>query len=377
MWCVRSWRRAWRREEYREGVSDGSGPESCETGPIGPPVSYRPPMAVATAVVAYDDAELLDIACVTTTLATATRFLTGEHTAHSDAPPDTTSDRAGYDIRLLTVGGRPVTARPGLRLEAHGALERDTGPVDTLVVVGGYGHLRAAHDDVLVAHVRRLARQARRVASVCTGASVLAAAGLLDGRRATTHWRHAATLAARYPRAQVEPSVLYVQDGTVYTAAGSAAGIDLGLHLVRQDYGSAIANQVARRMVVPPHRDGGQSQFVAAAMPSRDGSLAPIMEWASARLDQPLDAAALARKGRMSLRTLARRFEHQAGTTPHQWLTHQRVLTAQRLLETSDASVERVAELAGFATPETLRHHFRRRVGTSPVAYRRRFAQSV
>ena len=155
---------------------------------------------------------------------------------------------------------------------------------------------------------------------------------------------------------QVEPSVLYVEDGSVYTAAGSAAGIDLGLHLVRQDYGSDIANQVARRMVVPPHRDGGQSQFVATAMPPPDGSLAPIMEWASGRLDQPLDAATLARKGRMSMRTLARRFEAQAGTTPHQWLTHQRVLAAQRLLETSDASIERVAELSGFTTPETLRH---------------------
>ena len=214
--------------------------------------------------------------------------------------------------------------------------------------------------------------------SVCSGAFVLAAAGLLDGKRATTHWRHAATLAAKYPNVRVEPSVLYVQDDRVYTAAGSAAGIDLGLHLVRQDYGSAIANQVARRMVVPPHRDGGQAQFVATAMPrAADGSLAPIMEWASGRLDQPLDAATLARKGRMSLRTLARRFEAQAGTTPHQWLTHQRVLAAQRLLETSDASIERVAELSGFTTPETLRHHFRRRVGTSPGAYRRRFAQSA
>jgi AraC family transcriptional activator FtrA len=228
--------------------------------------------------------------------------------------------------------------------------------------------LRAAH------------RRGARLMSVCSGAFVLAAAGLLDGKRATTHWRHAGKLAAKYPNVQVEPSVLYVQDDRVYTAAGSAAGIDLGLHLVRQDYGSAIANQVARRMVVPPHRDGGQSQFVADALPAApkgDGTLAPIMEWASGRLDQPLDAATLARKARMSPRTLARRFETQAGTTPHQWLTHQRVLAAQRLLETSNASIERVAELSGFATPETLRHHFRRRVGTSPVAYRRRFAQSA
>jgi AraC family transcriptional activator FtrA len=225
--------------------------------------------------------------------------------------------------------------------------------------------LRAAH------------RRGARLLSICSGAFVLAAAGLLDGRRATTHWLHAAKLAARYPKVQVEPSVLYVESGRIFTAAGSAAGIDLGLHIVRQDYGSDIANQVARRMVVAPHRDGGQAQFVASAMPPVDGSLAPLMEWASSRLDQPLTAESLAKKGRMSLRTLARRFEAQAGTTPHQWLTHQRVLSAQRLLETSDASIDRVAELAGFVTAETLRHHFRQRVGTSPMAYRRRFAQRM
>ncbi len=245
------------------------------------------------------------------------------------------------------------------------------------IVIPNWRDLDETPPPAMLAALRAAHKRGARLLSVCSGAFVLAAAGLLDGRRATTHWRHAAKLAANYPNAQVEPSVLYVQDGTIYTAAGSAAGIDLGLHLVRQDYGSDIANQVARRMVVPPHRDGGQSQFVAAAMPAPDGSLAPIMEWASARLDQPLDAAALASKARMSLRTLARRFESQAGTTPHQWLTHQRVLAAQRLLETSDASIERVAELSGFATPETLRHHFRRRVGTSPMAYRRRFARSA
>ena len=162
--------------------------------------------------------------------------------------------------------------------------------------------------------------------------------------------------------------MLYVEDGQVYTAAGSAAGIDLSLHIVRQDYGSDIANQVARRMVVPPHREGGQAQFVAVAMSPVDGSLAPLMDWAGARLDQPIAAADLARKGRMSLRTLARRFETRAGTTQHQWLTHQRVLAAQRLLETRVRRSIVWPSLSGFATPETLRFHCRQRVGTSPAA---------
>jgi AraC family transcriptional activator FtrA len=282
-----------------------------------------------------------------------------------------------YDFAVVSFDRPPLRATGGVRV-------LPTHPVRTLaragtVVIPNWRNLDETPPPAMLDAVRAAHRRGARLMSVCSGAFVLAAAGLLDGRRATTHWRHAGTLAARYPGVQVEPSVLYVEDDRIYTAAGSAAGIDLGLHLIRQDYGSAIANQVARRMVVPPHRDGGQSQFVAEAMPATgpaDGTLAPILEWASGRLDQPLDVATLARKARTSPRTLARRFESQAGTTPHQWLTHQRVLAAQRLLETSTASIERVAELSGFATPETLRHHFRRRVGTSPAAYRRRFAQA-
>jgi len=280
-----------------------------------------------------------------------------------------------YDFAVVSYDRPPLRATGGVRV-------LPTHSVATLakagtIVIPNWRDLDEAPPPAMLAALRAAHRRGARLLSVCSGAFVLAAAGLLDGRRATTHWRHAAKLAAKYPAVRVEPSVLYVEDQRVYTAAGSAAGIDLGLHLIRQDYGSAIANQVARRMVVPPHRDGGQAQFVATAMPAPDGSLAPLMEWASGKLDQPLDAATLARKGRMSARTLARRFAEQAGTTPHQWLTHQRVLAAQRLLETSRASIERVAELSGFATPETLRHHFRRRVGTSPGAYRRRFAQSA
>jgi AraC family transcriptional activator FtrA len=280
-----------------------------------------------------------------------------------------------YDFAVVSYDPAPLRATGGVRVEpTHG--------VGTLaragtIVIPNWRDIDEAPPPAMLRALRAAHARGARLMSVCSGAFVLAAAGLLDGQRATTHWRLTGELQRRYPHAQVEPSALYVESNRLFTAAGSAAGIDLGLHVVRQDYGSAIANQVARRMVVPPHRDGGQSQFVATAMPSAGGSLAPLMEWATARLDQPLTADALARKGRMSLRTLARRFESQAGTTPHQWLTHQRVLAAQRLLETSDASIDRVAELSGFATPETLRYHFRQRVGTSPVLYRRRFAQSV
>lgn len=280
-----------------------------------------------------------------------------------------------YDFAVVSYDMPPLRATGGVRvLPTHSV--RILARAGT-IVIPNWRDLDEAPPPAMLSALRAAHRRGARLLSVCSGAFVLAAAGLLDGRRATTHWRHAPKLAARYPAVRVEPSVLYIEDQRVYTAAGSAAGIDLGLHLVRQDYGAAIANQVARRMVVPPHRDGGQAQYVATAVPAPEGSLAPLMEWASGRLDQPLDAATLARKGRMSPRTLARRFAEQAGTTPHRWLTHQRVLAAQRLLETSRASIERVAELSGFATPETLRHHFRRRVGTSPGAYRRRFAQSA
>lgn len=280
-----------------------------------------------------------------------------------------------YDMVTVSFDAPPLTATGGVRvLPSHSV--RMLAKAGT-IVIPNWPRLGDAPPAAMLDAVRAAYKRGARLLSICSGAFVLAAAGLLDGRRATTHWMHAGKLAARFPKVQVEPSVLYVESGRIFTAAGSAAGIDLGLHIVRQDYGSDIANQVARRMVVAPHRDGGQAQFVASAMPPVEGSLAPLMEWASARLDQPLTAESLAKKGRMSLRTLARRFESQAGTTPHQWLTHQRVLAAQRLLETSDASIDRVAELAGFVTAETLRHHFRQRVGTSPMAYRRRFAQRL
>jgi AraC family transcriptional regulator, transcriptional activator FtrA len=211
---------------------------------------------------------------------------------------------------------------------------------------------------------------------VCTGAFLLGQAGLLDGRRATTHWMWSGDLARRFPAVEVDRDVLFVDGGDgIFTSAGTAAGIDLCLHLVRLDHGAAVANAVARRMVVPPQRDGGQAQFVAAPVPDdcEDDAIGRTMAWAVERVDQSLGVDDLAREAIMSPRTFARRFRAVTGTTPMQWLLRQRVLHAQRLLETTDLPVERVAERSGFGTPAALRVHFRRVAGTSPLAYRRTF----
>jgi AraC family transcriptional regulator, transcriptional activator FtrA len=215
-----------------------------------------------------------------------------------------------------------------------------------------------------------------RLVSVCSGAFLLAHAGLLDGRRATTHWLYTGELAERFPRVEVDQNVLFVDSGEgVYTSAGTAAGIDLCLHIVRLDHGAEVANKVARRMVVPPQRDGGQAQFVDAPVPDvlNDDPIARTIDWVIAHLDEPLTVDDLANRAMLSPRSFARRFRAATGTTPMQWLLRQRVLHAQRLLETSSLSVERVAEQCGFGTATALRVHFRRLVGTTPVAYRRAF----
>jgi transcriptional regulator GlxA family with amidase domain len=216
-----------------------------------------------------------------------------------------------------------------------------------------------------------------RVASICTGAFVLAQAGLLDGRRATTHWAYAEQLAERYPAVTVDPGVLYVDEGDILTSAGVAAGIDLCLHLVRRDHGAEVANAVARRIVVAPHRDGGQAQFVEAPLPVVDDrGLEATRAWAAQRLREPLTVAAMARHAACSERTFARRFRAETGTTPLQWLLRQRVLHARRLLEATDLPVEDVADAAGFGTAASLRSHFRRATATTPLAYRRTFRGS-
>jgi transcriptional regulator GlxA family with amidase domain len=244
---------------------------------------------------------------------------------------------------------------------------------DTVIVPGFDPPAWEPPDDVLDA-LRAAHARGARVGSICTGAFALAAAGLLDGRRATTHWAHAQRLARMHPEVEVDPGVLYIDEGDVVTSAGVAAGIDLCLHLVRRDVGAEAANAVARQIVVAPHRDGGQAQFVDAPLPSADErGLAPTRAWALDRLRDPLTVAAMARHAGCSERSFARRFRAETGTTPLQWLLRERVLHARRLLEATDLPVEDVACEAGFGTAASLRTHFRRSTATSPVAYRRTF----
>ncbi|MFI7588381.1 GlxA family transcriptional regulator [Spongisporangium articulatum] len=224
----------------------------------------------------------------------------------------------------------------------------------------------------------RVLQRGGRVASLCSGAFILARAGLLDGRRATTHWFHADAFADEFPHVELECDVLYVEDGPVVTSAGTAAGIDMCLHLVRQAHGAEAANGIARRMVVPPQRDGGQAQFVRTPVreaPAR--TLAPVLDWARGRLHEDLSVTRLARQAVMSERTFARRFRDETGTTPHQWVQRERIALAEQLLEGGDLAIEEVARRSGFASAAMLRHHFGRRRRTTPGAYRRTFSTSA
>ena len=276
-----------------------------------------------------------------------------------------------YTFKLCAADPPPVRTEAGLLIDTPYGLD-DIRTADTVIVPAAVTEHEQHHE--LLAALRDAHANGARIASICTGAFMLAAAGLLDGKRATTHWAHADELAARYPAIDVDPNVLYVQDGRLLTSAGTAAGIDLCLHLVRQDFGVDIANAVARRMVVPPHRDGGQAQYVDSPLPKCDSeTLGPLLDWALARLDEPLTLPDLARQANISVRTLVRRFTAATGTTPLQWVLAQRVRRAQHLLESSDEPVERIASLAGFGTAANLRQHFTRAVGVAPMHYRRTF----
>ena len=279
-----------------------------------------------------------------------------------------------FDFRVCsTRPGEVLRTTSGLGVTATHPLDAARG-CDLVAIPGG--SVDGPYDPEVLDILRDTVEQGGRVLSVCSGAFQLAAAGLLDGRDCTTHWRYAARLAEERPRACVDLDVLYVEDGPVLTSAGTAAGIDACLHLVRTELGSEEATRIARRMVVPPHRSGGQRQFVETPVPSEPcEGLQDVMEWVAERLDEEHSIPTLARRAAMSERTFARRFTAEVGTTPHKWLTSQRVLRARHLLESTDLDVERIAHESGFATAAVLRHHFQREIGIPPVAYRRAFAK--
>jgi AraC family transcriptional activator FtrA len=277
-----------------------------------------------------------------------------------------------YRFETCAIKGRKVRGQYGLSMNVDGGLERLD--VAGTIVIPGWQGINAKVPPQIIEALRQAYRRGARLLSICSGSFVLAETGLLDGKGATTHWRYSQELQRRYPRIRVDPNVLYVDEGQILTSAGSAAGLDLCLHLVRRDHGPALANQVARRLVIPPHRDGGQAQFLERPVDRRErGSLSSLLDEMSSRLGEPLRVAELAQRAKMSERTLMRRFQAATGMTPGEWITHMRVDNARQLLEGTGLSIEVIAARAGFGTATTLRHHFRNKVGISPVEYRRRF----
>ncbi|GAA3231266.1 helix-turn-helix domain-containing protein [Nonomuraea helvata] len=281
-----------------------------------------------------------------------------------------------YELRICAVDPEATQAQNGFVLHAPYDL-------DALVTAGTVVVPALPSDSVLsgesvdprllealkAAHAR-----GARIVSLCTGAFALAAAGLLDGRRATTHWKYADTLSTRHPRVRVDPDVLYVDEGDVLTSAGRSAGIDLCVHLVRTDFGAEVANRVARRLVVPAHRPGGQAQYIETPVPrTGDDGLAPVLQWAIENMDLRLTVAQMAEHAGLSPRTLVRRFHDATGTTPLRWLQAQRLARVRHLLESTDLSVERISQLCGMGTAGNLRHHFIRSVGVTPREYRHTF----
>ena len=290
-----------------------------------------------------------------------------------------------YDFAV--VAGEPGVLRSdpgGFTLDAACGLAR-LDDADLVVVppatgvchdrLPGYGHYGG--DELpgpLLAALRRAVARGAGVLSVCTGAFILGAAGLLDGRRCTTHWRYTRELAIRFPAATVDPSVLFVDDDPVITSAGSAAGVDACLYLVRKEQGSRVANGIARRMVVPPQRDGGQAQYIDRPFPDEPAdALGDVLEWMERNLDRPVTVGHLAARAHMSPRTFARLFRQETGTTPQRWITGQRILLAQQLLEDTDETVDAIAARTGFGTASVMRHHFRRWRNVTPFRYRTTF----
>jgi AraC family transcriptional activator FtrA len=283
-------------------------------------------------------------------------------------------DAAWYELSVCAEQTAPLPVVGGFSiLAAHGL--GTLAAADT-VIVPGVPDVRAEPSPALVEALQAAHRRGARLVSICSGAFALAGAGLLDGLPATTHWRYAELLAERYPQVQVTPDVLYVDNDTVLTSAGSAAGLDLLLHIVRSDHGAAVANTVARRLVLPPHRDGGQAQFIEVGVRdvTDDDGVARAMAWALDNLAGPITVAAMARQARMSERSFLRNFARQTGTSPIRWLIERRIQASLPLLEGGDASIEQVSAAVGFDSAVTFRHHFGRSMRTSPSAYRRAFA---
>ncbi|MDP9239854.1 MAG: helix-turn-helix domain-containing protein [Actinomycetota bacterium] len=278
-----------------------------------------------------------------------------------------------YDFALCGLRPGPVRTDVGLVIQAEHGLDR-LAQAD-LIVVQSWDDFDAWPPEELLDELRAAVNRGATVMSHCSAAFVLAAAGLLDGRRATTHWMYADRLATLFPAVRVEPDVLYIDEGQILTSAGTAAGIDLSLYVVRREHGPRVANAIARRMVVPAQRDGGQAQFVEAPLTRIGGSaeLVHALDWARSHLDADLSVEALAARAAMSPRTFARHFRAATGTTPHAWVLSQRMARAEELLEAGDLPVETVAHLAGFGSAAALRLHFSRRRGVPPRSYRRAF----
>ncbi|MCD9874459.1 GlxA family transcriptional regulator [Streptomyces guryensis] len=278
-----------------------------------------------------------------------------------------------YEVLTCTVDGQPVRTDADFTVGVeHGPEILDTA--DTVVVASmAIPHIPTELPAEVAAALARI-RPDARIVSICTAAFVLAAAGLLDGRKATTHWCVVDLFRRRYPHVEIDPDVLFVDDGRILTSAGAASGVDVCLHIVRTDHGSELANSVARRCVVPPFRDGGQAQYIEQPVPrSGAASTAATRAWALERLDEALSLADLAGHARMSLRTFARRFNEEVGMSPGRWIVQQRVTRARHLLESSDLSVDQIAGHVGFATGASLRQHLHAAIGVSPQAYRRTF----
>ena len=313
-------------------------------------------------IVTFDSAQILDVTGPLEVFSTTTRFVLA----------------AQYDTELVSVTGGPVRSTSGMEFNTT-SLAEVAGPVDTLMVAGGRDMDDACADEELLAHVRRLAGDARRVTSICSGAFLLAAAGLLDGRRAATHWAECGLLASRYPAVAVDRDSIYVRDGTTWTSAGVTAGIDLALALVAEDYGRKAAAAVARQLVVYLRRSGGQSQF-SALLAAQDADSEPVQDllsWLPDHLAEDLTVPKLARQANLSERHFSRVFKAEVGATPADHIEAVRLEAACRLLESTHAAIDQVASTCGFGTAETMNRSFRRRLGTTPGQHRHHFGQTA